>query len=297
MADDTSVNEIVVHPTNGSLIVAATDQGMYASTDHGGSWTQTHASAAWDAEVDVTNPGVVYAGTDTGVLLSKDFGQTWQDITTDQLTSELWPLDDMGSLTFDYNPFYGAKAVGVSCDGAIVYAAISGLGVMVSVAPGYAEIPEDPDQVSVMSQRTQANMDADRGGQSLRTSTSLRPRRYPNFTTPSAVAKRVSSPPRPTLVPGWNLVPRWRTMMLPAVTRPPSKTFTPRRCALESLPLRVEPPPLVLDMSSAPLDSGYLDLGQVLAVTPPAALVALVLVVGCADLGALGIGQDAGRHR
>ena len=158
MADDTSVNEIVVHPTNGSLIVAATDQGMYASTDHGGSWTQTHASAAWDAEVDVTNPGVVYAGTNTGVLLSKDFGQTWQDITTDQLTSELWPLDDMGSLAFDYNPLYGAKAVGVSCDGAIVYAAISGLGVMVSVAPGYAEIPEDPDQASVMSQRTQANM-------------------------------------------------------------------------------------------------------------------------------------------
>ena len=158
MADDTSVNEIVVHPTNGSLIVAATDQGMYASTDHGGSWTQTHASAAWDAEVDVTNPGVVYAGTDTGVLLSKDFGQTWQDITTDQLTSELWPLDDMGSLAFDFNPLYGAKAVGVSCDGAIVYAAISGLGVMVSVAPGYVEIPEDPDQVSVMSQRTQANM-------------------------------------------------------------------------------------------------------------------------------------------
>jgi hypothetical protein len=29
---------------------------------------------------------------------------------------------------------------------------------MVSVAPGYVEIPEDPDQVSVMSQRTQANM-------------------------------------------------------------------------------------------------------------------------------------------
>ena len=46
----------------------------------------------------------------------------------------------------------------MSCDGAIVYASISGLGVMASVAPGYIEIPEDPDQVSVMSQRTQANM-------------------------------------------------------------------------------------------------------------------------------------------
>ena len=43
-------------------------------------------------------------------------------------------------------------------DGAIVYAAISGLGLMVSVAPGYPEIPEDPDQISVTSQRTYANM-------------------------------------------------------------------------------------------------------------------------------------------
>ena len=158
MADDTSVNEIVVHPTNGSLIVAATDQGMYASTDHGGSWTQTHASAAWDAEVDVTNPGVVYAGTDAGVLLSQDFGQTWQDITTDQLTAELGPRDNMEGTVGPDIPWYAATAVGVSCDGAIVYAAISGLGLMVSVAPGYPEIPEDPDQISVTSQRTYANM-------------------------------------------------------------------------------------------------------------------------------------------
>ena len=156
MADDTSVNEIVVHPTNGLLIVAATDQGMYASTDHGGSWTQTHASAAWDAEVDVTNPGVVYAATDTGVLLSKDFGQTWEDITTDQLTAEFG-----GELSLDTGgrPYpYAAKAVAVSCDGAIVYASIGDLGIMMSVATGYPEIPEDPDQISVTSQRTYANM-------------------------------------------------------------------------------------------------------------------------------------------
>ena len=40
------------------------------------------------------------------------------------------------------------------------------------------------------------------GCQSVRMSTSLRPLRRPNLTTPSAVAKRVSSPPRPTLSPG-----------------------------------------------------------------------------------------------
>ena len=35
----------------------------------------------------------------------------------------------------------------------------------------------------------------------------------PNFTTPSRVANSVSSPPRPTLRPGWTFVPRWRTRM------------------------------------------------------------------------------------
>ena len=45
-----------------------------------------------------------------------------------------------------------------------------------------------------------------------RTSTSLRPLREPNFTAPSALANSVSSPPMPTFC-GWNLVPRWRTMI------------------------------------------------------------------------------------
>jgi len=49
-------------------------------------------------------------------------------------------------------------------------------------------------------------------------STRLRPRRVPNFTTPSDLANSVSSPPLPTLKPGCHCVPRWRTMIVPAVT-------------------------------------------------------------------------------
>src|SRR5690606_8103188 len=37
-----------------------------------------------------------------------------------------------------------------------------------------------------------------------------------NSTLPSTSANRVWSRPRPTPGPGWNWVPRWRTMMLPA---------------------------------------------------------------------------------
>src|SRR5262249_37470228 len=44
--------------------------------------------------------------------------------------------------------------------------------------------------------------------ESQTTSTSLRPLRCPKRTTPSVVANSVSSLPRRTLSPGWNLVPR-----------------------------------------------------------------------------------------
>src|SRR4051794_34842572 len=86
-------------------------------------------------------------------------------------------------------------------------------------------------------------------------------------------------------------------MMAPGCTAVPSNTFTPRRLAAESRPLRVEPPPLVLDMSSsAPRDAGDLDHGVVLPVTPVAALVRLVLVGEALDLGTLGLAHHPGRH-
>ena len=61
--------------------------------------------------------------------------------------------------------------------------------------------------------------------------------------------RRTACRPRrgPTLTPGWKCVPRWRTMIAPAPTTVPSEAFTPSRWALESRPLRVDPPPLVLD--------------------------------------------------
>src|SRR6266513_3071884 len=82
------------------------------------------------------------------------------------------------------------------------------------------------------------------------TSTSLRPLRWPNRTTPSTVANRVSSPPRRTLSPGWNLVPRWRTMIVPARTFVPVVTFTPRRWEAESRPFLEDAAPFFFDMSA-----------------------------------------------
>ena len=58
-------------------------------------------------------------------------------------------------------------------------------------------------------------------------------------------AKSVWSRPMPTPLPGRKRVPRWRTMISPPVTVWPAKTFTPRRLAFESRPLREEPRPFL----------------------------------------------------
>src|SRR5947209_262212 len=55
----------------------------------------------------------------------------------------------------------------------------------------------------------------------------------------------VSSLPIPVPSPGLKRVPRWRTMISPPVTVWPAKTFTPRRLAFESRPLREEPSPFL----------------------------------------------------
>jgi len=82
----------------------------------------------------------------------------------------------------------------------------------------------------------------DESGQLARTATT------PGFgktTIPSRRAKRVSSPPRPTLRPGLTRVPRWRIRMEPAVTICPPYALTPRRLELESRPFREDPCALV----------------------------------------------------
>src|SRR4051794_26153749 len=97
----------------------------------------------------------------------------------------------------------------------------------------------------------------------------------------------------PTFLPGWNRVPRWRTMIVPAWIWVPPNTLTPRRCALESRPLRVDPPPLVFDMASALRDGGDLDDGVPLAVPVAPALVGAPLVHEPVDLRPLGDADDA----
>src|SRR5690606_2756025 len=101
-----------------------------------------------------------------------------------------------------------------------------------------------------------------------------RPRRPTlNCTVPALRAKSVSSLPIPTPSPGWKRVPRWRTMISPPVTVWPANTFTPRRLALLSRPLREEPRPFLCAIA----DLRDLDAGELLPVAGGALVAALGL--------------------
>src|SRR5712691_1086092 len=85
-------------------------------------------------------------------------------------------------------------------------------------------------------------------------------------TLPSTSANNVQSRPVPTLLPAKNLVPRWRTMMLPAVTNSPPKHFTPNRLLTLSRPLRTLPCPFLCAIHLC-LDLRDFDPGQFLPVS------------------------------
>src|SRR3954463_3952154 len=127
--------------------------------------------------------------------------------------------------------------------------------------------------------------------------TSRRPRRNPKVTEPGTRANSVSSLPRPTPRPGWKWVPRWRTMISPALTTWPPKRFTPRRWALESRPLRDDDAPFLCAMSASALrDVADHDAGQGLTVPLPLVVAGLVLELVDVDLRALAVLDDLAGH-
>src|SRR4051812_37891296 len=99
----------------------------------------------------------------------------------------------------------------------------------------------------------------------------------------------------PAPSPGLKRVPRWRTMISPPVTVCPANTFTPRRLALESRPLRLEPRPFLCAISSAPLaDRRDPDARELLAVAGAPLVAALGLELEHAELRAALVRDDLG---
>src|ERR1035438_1402885 len=123
----------------------------------------------------------------------------------------------------------------------------------------------------------------------------IRPRSL-NSTTPVTLAHRVASLPQPTLVPGFSLVPRWRTMMLPPGTNWPPKTFTPSRWAFESRPFLELPKPFLCAIRYLRHHLANLHFRVGLAVPDGFLVLFLALELEDQDLGCPVGADDSARH-
>lgn len=77
-----TITRLLMHPSNAQIILAATSNGIYRTTNGGTSWTQVqNASGFRDIEFKPSDPNTVYASS-TRFYKSTDNGVTWTQITT-----------------------------------------------------------------------------------------------------------------------------------------------------------------------------------------------------------------------
>ncbi len=102
---------LVIDPSDSSVLYAATDQGLFKSTDATASWVQLFDEVTDLVAVDPASPSTVYAHTedweqraptveDTVLLRSDDGGTSWQALDDTPGTATFWPLGII-NLLFD----------------------------------------------------------------------------------------------------------------------------------------------------------------------------------------------------
>ncbi|MCC6370268.1 MAG: T9SS type A sorting domain-containing protein [Bacteroidia bacterium] len=75
------MRRIIVNPSNTQIVMAATDAGIYRSTNGGTSWTQINSNNTFDLEFKPGDPTTVYAG-GTAFYLSTNSGASFTAIAT-----------------------------------------------------------------------------------------------------------------------------------------------------------------------------------------------------------------------
>lgn len=76
-----TVNQLLIHPTDTNLLLAATSFGLYRTLNGGLSWTQVNSDDFKSLECEPFHPSTMYAATNNGVFYrSIDSGATWTAI-------------------------------------------------------------------------------------------------------------------------------------------------------------------------------------------------------------------------
>ncbi len=77
-----TVNKLLFHPENSSIIFAATNEGIYKSTNKGNNFKKVNLNEAYDIEFHPTDPNILYAGSED-FLISTDLGESFSVVAND----------------------------------------------------------------------------------------------------------------------------------------------------------------------------------------------------------------------
>ncbi|MEO6169170.1 MAG: T9SS type A sorting domain-containing protein, partial [Chitinophagales bacterium] len=71
------VQRLIIHPANPAILLAATRNGIFRTTDGGTNWTMVNSTHCYDMAFNTSNPDIIYAGGNQDILQSTDAGSTW----------------------------------------------------------------------------------------------------------------------------------------------------------------------------------------------------------------------------
>ena len=82
-----TVGRLIIHPQNSAILLAATNNGIYRSTNYGSSWTQRIGGNFKDVVFSSGSPNTIFATASGLFYKSKDNGVSWAQITKGLPTS------------------------------------------------------------------------------------------------------------------------------------------------------------------------------------------------------------------
>lgn len=120
--EESLLSNVLIHPLNPDIVIAAGQTGIYRSEDAGKTWTKTHGGLVYDVKTAAHSQRTLYAAQGTvteynigeaGILRSTDFGKTWTDATVPfQKVGDIQRIELAPSVK---NP---AKIYALACDAA-----------------------------------------------------------------------------------------------------------------------------------------------------------------------------------
>ncbi len=157
---DTSVDKVrdLVFDSNNSILYAATDEGIFKSSNGGQNWQSISNRDTFDIKIDLSNKDILYAGTRTGLYKSTDGGNNWNQLASDKMgkvynisvgkNNTVYVISNESGEEYDWQ----RRRLWVSTDGGVNFSEITPS--FMHPIGGVAVDPNDPQHIYISTYGT-----------------------------------------------------------------------------------------------------------------------------------------------